>query len=380
MNMISNNLTQLSSEFKDPLIVVSSDTHTDNGINYAMVTMTHSGSNKRQHIGIALDFSTSMSQITGGRSKKDTMIRAAEIALKQMYDDNIVSVVVYGSHAATIIKNALVGHPDTIPNIVSRLKTQPYLGRTNPAAALSLLNMCDQTLLLSDGNFNEGPTQHDILHSIVKHPILCGSIFPGTDMNELAELSEGTYFNIDCKEAEHMQSLLASALSAPSIEASNVTLKHGNKEEHLPSIRNGCKIQYVIPIFEKDIQITYMDNNANMITINHTVDVTGKQSEHIKHVMGLQNAAQLAKEAFEKNDMEMKQKSVNLFQNMGIRINSYEDLRRESSSQNSQFSVDPGSLHCPETCRISSMEINQLIASPVSPMSLMRPMSPMTFK
>ena len=48
MNMISNNLAQLSSEFKDPLIVVSSDTHTDNGINYAMVTMTHSGSNKRQ--------------------------------------------------------------------------------------------------------------------------------------------------------------------------------------------------------------------------------------------------------------------------------------------------------------------------------------------
>jgi hypothetical protein len=304
------------------------------------------------------------------------MIKAAEIALQQMYDDNIVTVVVYGSHASTLVQNTLIGHPDTIPNIVSALKKQSYMGRTNPAAALSLLRTCDQTLLLSDGNFNEGPTEHDTLYNIVNHPLLCGSIYPVTDMNKLSEISEGTCFNIDCKETEHMQSLLASALSAPSIEASNVTLKQGDKEEHLPSIRNGCKTQYVIPMFGNDIEITYLDNHATTVTINHQVNVTGNQCKHVKHMLGLQTAAQLARKAFENNNIAMKQKSVHLFQDMGIKINSYEDLRRESSLQNSQFSVEPGSLHCPEVCRSSSQNVMNPVISPMTSTII----SPITFK
>ena len=365
MNMIDNNLAHLSSEFSDSAIKVSSDTHTDKGVNYAMVTLTHTGSNKRQHMGLALDFSTSMSQSTGLMTKKNAMVMAAETALKQMYGDNSVTVVAYGSHARVIIENALVSHPDTIPNIVLALEKQPYMGRTNPASALVLLKKCDQTMLLSDGHFNEGPTNHNALYGIVNHPILCGSVFPGTDMNEIADISEGTCFDINCDNFEHMQSLIASALSAPPIEASNVILNHNGTLETLPSIRNGCKTQYVIPIFNKDIEITYMDTNANTISITHKINVSGNRCEHIKHVLGLQKAAQLAHKAFETNSTELRRASTDLFKNMGVTINSYEDLRRESSSQKNQFSIEPDSLFCPETCRSSSQNVIGLIGTPI---------------
>lgn len=355
--MIANNLARLSSEFSNPAIEVSSDTHTENGVNYAMVTLTHSGSCKRQHMGIALDFSTSMSESTGLMTKKKAMILAAETALKQMYGDNIVTVVAYGSHARVIIQNALVSHPDTIPNIVSALDKQPYMGRTNPASALVLLKECDQTMLLSDGHFNEGPTNHSTLYGIVKHPILCGSVFPGTDMSQVAEISEGTEFDINCDNLEHMQSLIASALSAPSIEASNVVLNHGGTLQTLPSIRNGCKTQYVLQVFDKDIEITYMDTNANVVSITHQIKVSGQRRDHIKHVLGLQKAAQLAHEAFETNNVELQRASTDLFKDMGVAINSYKDLKRESSSQKNQFSVEPGSLFCPEACRSSSQNV-----------------------
>lgn len=354
MNMISKNLSSLSSEFKDPSVVVDSVTHTDNGVNYALVSVSHTGTNNRQHVGIALDFSTSMSQITGLESKKKIMIDATEIALKQMYNDNIVTVIAYGSHASTIIKNARVGHPDTLSTIVNNLKLQSYLGKTNPASALSLLTRCDQTLLLSDGNFNEGPIDPQVLYNIVGHPLICGSIFPGSDMSELSELSEGTYFNIDCKEKENMHSLLASALSAPRIEASNIVLKHGGVKEHLPSLRNGCKIQYVIPVFGNDIEIVYIDNLGNTITVPHVVTVTGNQCDRVSRALQLQKAAKLARVGFETNDISLQKMSANLFNDMGVSVESFVDLRRESSSQNSQFSIEPESLFCPESCRKSS--------------------------
>ena len=355
--MIANNIAQLTSEFNVPQISVASTSHTENGINYAMISLTHTGKNARQHMGIALDFSTSMAQFTNGATKKEILIRATETALKQMNDDDIVTVVVYGAHADTIVQNAVVSHPDTIPNVIMKLKAHNYMGRTNPAAALSLLKECDQTLLLSDGTFNDGPTDPLTLHDIVQHPILCGSIVPGTDMSELSDVSEGTYFTVDCQNTEHMYSLLASALSAPPIHASSIVLTHGDTSINLPSIRNGCSTHYVLQIFGPSVSITYLDHRATPVSLTHTVNVTGANCHHVQHVLALQTAAELATQAIELQDQEMQRVSAQLFRDAGVNIGSCEDLRRESSSHNSQFSIDPNSKHCPRTCRTSSQNV-----------------------
>jgi len=356
--MIAHNIAQLTSEFNVPHIDVATTSHTEHGVNYAMVTLTHTGKNARQHMGIALDFSTSMAQFANGVTKKETLIRATETALGQMNDNDIVTVVVYGGHADTIVQNAVVSHPDTIPNVIKQLKAHGYMGRTNPAAALNLLKACDQTLLLSDGIFNDGPTDPLILHDIVQHPVLCGSIVPGTDMSDLSDVSEGTYFTVDCQNPEHMYSLLASALSAPPIRASNVVLAHGDTSINLPSIRNGCSTHYVLPVFGPSISITYLDHKATPVSLTHTVHITGTHCPHVQHVLALQTAAKLATKAMQLQDQAMQIASARLFRNAGINIGSYEDLRRESSSHNNQFSIDPNSEHCPSTCRTSSQSVH----------------------
>jgi hypothetical protein len=355
--MIANNIARLTSEFTTPQIAVTSTSHTEHGVNYALISLTHTGNNARQHMGIALDFSTSMAQFANGVTKKETLIRATETALKQMNDDDIVTVVAYGGHADTIVQNAVVSHPDTIPNIIQKLKAHGYMGRTNPAAALNLLKACDQTLLLSDGTFNDGPTDPLTLHDIVQHPILCGSIVPGTDMSDLSDASEGTYFTIDCQDPEHMYSLLASALSAPPIRASNVVLAHGDTLTNLPSIRHGCSTRYVVPIFGP-VSVTYLDHRATPVSLTHTVDVTGANCHHVQHVLALQAATELATKAMEMQDQDMQRASAQLFRDAGVNIGSYEDLRRESSSHKRQFSIDPDSEHCPSTCRTSSQNVH----------------------
>jgi hypothetical protein len=355
--MIAHNIAQLTSEFGAPQVDVASTSHTENGVNYAMISLTHTGNNARQHMGIALDFSTSMAQVVNGATKKETLIRATETALGQMNDDDIVTVVVYGGHADTIVQHAVVSHPDTIPNVIDRLKAHEYMGRTNPAAALNLLKACDQTLLLSDGTFNDGPTDPLILHDIVQHPILCGSIMPGTDMSELSDVSEGTCFVVDCRNPERMYSLMASALSAPPIQASNVVLTHGDTSINLPSIRNGCSVHHVLPVFGP-ISVTYLDHKATPVSLTHTVHITGSNCHHVRHVLALQTAAALATKAMESRDQAMQRASTQLFRDAGVHIGSYEDLKRESSSQNNQFSVDPNSEHCPTTCRTSSQHVH----------------------
>jgi hypothetical protein len=356
--MIAKNLAQLSTEFSLPQITVKSASHTENGVNYAMISLTHIGNNERQHMGIALDFSTSMAQFTKGATKKETLIRATQIALQQMNDNDIVTIVVYGGYAEAIVQNAVVSHPDTIPNVIKKLKAHEYMGRTNPAAALNLLKECNQTLLLSDGSFNDGPTNPVILHGIVQHPILCGSIVPGTDMSDLSNISEGTYFTVDCQNPEHMYSLMASALSAPPIQASNVVLMHGDTSINLPSIRNGCSVHHVLPIFGP-VTVTYLDHKATPVSLTHTVDVTGSKCHHVRHVLALQTAAALAAKAIELRDQDMQSASTQMFRDAGVNIGSYEDLRRESSSHNNQFSIDPNSEHCPHTCRTSSQSVHQ---------------------
>ena len=227
MKTMLNNITGLPEEFVEiprrttqpdpgPEVQVSFTSHTDHGCNYTMVTLSHTGNCPRRHMGLALDFSSSMSQIVNMCTKKSLMIDATQTALKQMHDDDMVTVVVYGSHAECIVESVRIGHPHTIPTIVNGLRQHDYMGSTNPGSALHLLTGCDQTLFLSDGQFNEGPTDPRVLHGIVKHSLLCGSIFPGTDMSDLAEISEGTYFNLNCDSYEDMVSLMASSLSLSS--------------------------------------------------------------------------------------------------------------------------------------------------------------------
>ena len=365
MKIMKSNLQILQEEFVEiprrttqtespvPELMVSTDSHTDNGVNYVMLTLTHTGSRNRQHMGIALDFSNSMSQLINVKSKKTLLIEATQTALTQMNDDDCVTVVVYGSHAECVLEKVRVGHPETIPSIVRKLRAHEYMGMTNPASALHLLKECDQTLFLSDGQFNEGPTSPDILHGIVKHSLLCGSIFPGTDMSELAKMSEGTYFNLNCESYEEMQTMLASSLSAPPIVMSNVVLTSDTTHK-LPSIRAGCSIRYVFKAFGDSITVEYMDEEARIKKIESKLEITGAKNGTVERVLALQSAAELAEEAFRTNNKKLRLLSANMFKNAGIPITSDDDMRRVSSSQLQQFSVDPDDMHTPETCREAS--------------------------
>lgn len=382
MKTMKSNLNNLSEEFVEiprrttqettltPDLLVSTESHSDNGCNYVMVTLSHTGTRKRQHMGIALDFSNSMSEVICTKSKKTLLIEATKTAMTQMNDDDCVTVVVYGSHAECVYEKVRIGHPDTIPNIVKKLKVHAYMGMTNPGSALHLLTECDQTLFLSDGRFNEGPTCPNILHGIVNHSLLCGSIFPGTDMSELATISEGTYFNLNCGSYEEMQSLLASSLSAPPIVMSNVVLTSDIKY-NLPSIRSGCSIRYVFKAFGDSITIEYMDEEAKIKKIVSKLEITGNRNSTVEHVLALQSAAELAEEAFRTKNENLRLISKNMFKDAGITISSNEEMRRVSSSQRQQFSIDPDDIHTPAICREASYTNKTQAAPPTSPVSFM---------
>lgn len=351
---IANNLAQLTTEFKPADVRLQSVSHSDSGTNYVMVTMQHNAVVTRQHIGIALDFSSSMQERVEGISKRKILIDSAKIAMEQMNNDDLVTVVAYGSHANVIMRNVRVGNPDTIPSIVRILYSTDYMGRTNPSNALAELIDCDQTLLLSDGCFNEGITDPSQMYNVVKHSIMCGSIFPGTDMSELAEISEGTYFNLNCKNAAHMKSLLASSLSAPPICASNVALTHGSATYMLPSIRAGCMTRFVFKAFGDTLTLKYTDDKNNQIELKHTFEVVGNHNHDVARQIVLQEAAELGAKSLRQNDDGLRRKSYDMFSSIGINITDDSDLALNSSSQQMQFSVDPSSIHCPEVCRSSS--------------------------
>lgn len=338
----------------DPEVIVESLSHTEQGCNYIMMTLTHTGTTKRQHRGIALDYSGSMSEMVAMQTKTAILINATEIALNQMNDDDMVTVVVYGSHAECVIEKVRVGNPQTIPTIVRKLKHRVHMGCTNPGAALQLLKECDQTLILSDGQFNEGPTDARILHSIVNHSLLCGSIFPGTDMHDLADISDGTYFNLNCNDVETMQTLLASSLAAPPIKLSNISLVHNDITYNLPCVRAGCSARYVFPVLGDTVKVSYMDDMANMVTMDHIFTVTGSIDNNVKHVWTVQTATDLAEEALRTNNTAMRAVSVTMFQHAGLDVTTDEDMKRVSSSQRRQFSIEPGSVHCPQICRDAS--------------------------
>jgi len=351
---IANNLAQLTTEFKPADIKLESISHSADGTNYIMVTMQHNAEVSRQHIGIALDFSTSMQERVEGISKRKILIDSAKIAMEQMNDDDLVTVVAYGSRANVIMRNVRVGNPDTIPSIVRILYSTDYMGRTNPSIALAELVNCDQTLLLSDGCFNEGITDPSQMYNVVRHSIMCGSIFPGTDMSELAEISEGTYFNLNCKNAAHMKSLLASSLSAPLICASNVVLTHGSATYTLPSIRAGCMTRFVFKAFGDTLTLKYTDDNNNPIELNHTFCIVGNSNHEVARQIVLQKAAELGAKSLKQNDDGLRRTSYEMFSSIGINITCDNDLAKTSSSQQMQFSVDPSSMYCPEVCRSSS--------------------------
>ena len=353
------NIAQLTSEFSTPQISVSTTSHTAGGVNYVMVRLDHASTQQRQqrqHVGIALDYSNSMKTLTSsGASKRDVMVDALKVALEQMNDDNIVTVVAYGSSSSVVVQNARVGNPDTIPSVLTRLKSQAFMGRTNPSAALTQLQECDQTLLLSDGQFNEGPSSPQVLHSIVDHPILCGSIYPGANMSALATFSEGTSFNIDCENTANMRSLLASSLSAPLIKASGVSVRQNGTNYDLPSVREGCSTQYVLQVYGTNtLDVRYSNENAVAVEIMHTFYMSGNCNPDVQHALTLQKAAEAGLEASITGDDALARTSIGMFKSVGVHVADKNDMLRVSSSQSSQFSVDPESSHCPSTCRASS--------------------------
>jgi|TARA_B110001452_G_C15228038_1_gene425551 hypothetical protein len=365
MKTMIDNISELTEEFVEvsrrstqpdpgPEVETLFDSHTENGCNYMMVTLTHTGTCSRQHMGLALDFSTSMSQMVHMKTKKRMLIDATKTALSQMHDDDMVTVVVYGSHAECIIEKVRIGNADTIPKIINGLYQHEYMGATNPGSALHLLKECDQTLILSDGQFNEGPLDPGVLHGIVKHSLLCGSIFPGMDMTALAEVSEGTYFNLNCNNYEDMVSLLASSLSAPPIKVSNIVLTT-DKTYNLPSLRTGCSVRYVFPVLGDSVHVSYMDDNAHVVENVSQLKVTGENNSTVKRVLALQTAAKFAEEALRTGNSDLRSKSTTLYQEAGFGVMTDEDMKRVSSSNRQQFSIDPESMHCPQLCRDASL-------------------------
>ena len=77
------------------------------------------------------------------------MIDAARLALQQLPEDDIITVVAYGTAAVVLVQNVRVGHPSTLATVYAKMEEQCYLGGTNPSSALTLLTDCDQTLLLN---------------------------------------------------------------------------------------------------------------------------------------------------------------------------------------------------------------------------------------
>lgn len=362
--MLHHNLTRLSSEFARPSIRVTSVSHTEDGSNYALLTLTHDGPPNSQHMGIALDFSGSMKTTTdAGPTKKESMIQAVDVALRQMNSNDSVTVVAYGSHPNTICKGLHLSDPTTIPSIVQLLRKQPFLGSTNPSSALEELSDCTQTLLLSDGQFNDGPTDPLLLHGIVKHPLLCGSIYPGTDMSQLAICSDGTFFEVDCDNIDNLQCVLASALSAPPVRASNIRVSTSTSKHNLPSIRDGCSVSYVVPLdVSTDITVSYTNDKATTMQVQHTVTLTGNIDKDVKKYMQLQEATSMAKAARISNCPNLRTRSVSMFQNAGVDV-TLDTLGRVASSHESQFSIDINSQFCPQVCHNSNTNIANMINS-----------------
>lgn len=359
MNIATSNLKNLATEFNsiDPDILIETNPH--NGT-HTMVTLTHTGTVTRRSIGLALDFSGSMGIFANsGTTKKKVMIAAAQAALGQMYSDDMVTVVVYGTHAATVMKNCRIGNPNTIPTIVDKLQRQPLLGQTNPSAALHLLKHCDQTLLLSDGEFNNGPTSPVLLHKILSHPLICGSIYPGTDMTQLAEISSGAAFMLDCNEPDAMHSKLAAAMCAPEIRASGVQLLVNSDVFNLPSIRNGCSIRYVFPGVPSSFAVSYIDNRAERRELTATVHDTGLSDPVVANLIKIQKAVEIAEQARVASSAEqddLRRQSQEMFADAGIVVERG-DVFRISSQNRLQFSVEPSSHLCPTVCREASVSV-----------------------
>ena len=327
-----------------------------------MVSLRVEGSG-RKHMGLALDYSTSMSDRRNNQSKRDVLVQAAVTALNLMPEDDMITVVAYGTHATVLMRNARIGHPVTIPKVCQDLRDQPFMGGTNPSSALSELCECDQILLVSDGEFNDGVLQPDLLHKMVGCPVLCGSILPGCDMSELANVSEGSSFEIDCNEADTMASLMASALSAPNIAASSVTLLVQGKKYPVPSVREGCCVRYVVPIPASEpseenaetvlFSVTHMDTRGLLVTQNGSARITGAANTDVERQWHLQKAAALVEEAQRTGCQSKQSEAIRMFCAAGVTTNKHSVLRT-ASSQRLQFSLEPDSELCPTVCRESS--------------------------
>tara|TARA_B110000977_G_scaffold128010_1_gene163487 strand:+ start:1779 stop:2918 length:1140 start_codon:yes stop_codon:yes gene_type:complete len=358
------NVASLNTEFCLSKLIASTETHTgSDGEQLLMVSLRVEGSG-RKHMGLALDYSTSMSDRRNNQSKRDVLVQAAVTALNLMPEDDMITVVAYGTHATVLMRNARIGHPVTIPKVCQDLRDQPFMGGTNPSSALSELRECDQILLVSDGEFNDGVLQPDLLHKMVGCPVLCGSILPGCDMSELANVSEGSSFEIDCNEADTMASLMASALSAPNIAASSVTLLVQGKKYQVPSVREGCCVRYVVPIpastepSEENAEtvlfsVTHMDTRGLLVTQNGSARITGAANNDVERQWHLQKAAALVEEAQRTGCPSKQSEAIRMFCAAGVTTNKHSVLRT-ASSQRLQFSLEPDSELCPTVCRESS--------------------------
>ena len=363
MKAILQNISALTSEYGDTSdieIVATSHQEEDNA--WTMVTVRHLGPTTRKHVGLALDYSGSMSNCTkDGVVKKNRMVEAAKMAVQQLPEDDLITVVAYGTTAVVLVENARIGHPSTLARISSKMGQQCYLGGTNPSSALTLLTDCDQTLLLSDGEFNDGPIDPVVLYSIVNRPLLCGSIFPGNDMNDLANISEGTFFELDCNNKDSLTALLSSALCAPKIMASSVLVRSGDCQFNLPSIRAGCSVHTVIPGSLSEFSVDYMNSQGAMMTIEYHHNWTSKFDETVHHNLVMQRAAKLAEMSalpeFVDQRLTMEHESQELFESAGIEIKNRADFCRASSAQRLQFSIDPDSVFCPELSRSCSQSV-----------------------
>jgi len=366
------NIASLNTEFCLSKLSVSTETHTGStgstGDRLLMVSLRVEGSG-RKHMGLALDYSTSMSDRRNNQTKRDVLVQAAVTALNLMREDDIITVVAYGTHATVLIRNARIGHPVTIPKVCQDMRDQPFMGGTNPSSALNELRECDQIMLVSDGEFNDGVLEPDLLHKMVGCPVLCGSILPGCDMTELANVSEGSSFEIDCTEADTMASLMASALSAPNIAASAVMLLVQGKQYPVPSVREGCCVRYVVPIPESaepsadaenaentetvSFSVTHMDTRGLVVTQNSTARITGATNNDVQRQWHLQKAAALVEEAQRTGCQVKRSEAIRMFCAAGVTTNNHNVLRT-ASSQRLQFSLEPDSELCPDVCRESS--------------------------
>ena len=360
--MAQASIESLNSEFCPSKLSITTTTHTGaTGDRLLMVNLRVEGSG-RKHMGLALDYSTSMSAESNQQTKRDVLVQAAVVALGLMPEDDMVTVVAYGTHAEVLVRNARIGHPYTIAKVCQDMRDQRFMGGTNPSSALVELKGCDQILLMSDGESNDGILDPALLHQIVQCPILCGSISPGCDMLELATVSEGSSFEIDCNDVDTMVSLVASALSAPNIIASAVTLVVQGEKHCVPSVREGCCVRYVVPIpadVDADVSfhVTHVDARGLVVTQHGSASINGATNNEVQRQQHLQHAAALAEEARRTDCQVKKTKAVRMFQQAGVATNTH-DVFRTASSQRLQFSLEPESELCPAICRESSVRAN----------------------